>query len=108
MTRWLVTGSAGMLGQDLTAVLVAAGHQVTRAPRAALDVTDLTACRVAVRGHDVVVNAAAWTAVDDVVPAHRDPAGRQVGDVQRGPGGPGHLVPRGHEDGGEVLAQHPG
>ena len=65
MSRWLVTGSAGMLGQDLVAVLVAAGHEVTRAPRAALDVTDLPACRVAVRGHDVVVNAAAWTAVDD-------------------------------------------
>ena len=65
MSRWLVTGSAGMLGQDLTAVLGRSGHEVTRAPRAALDVTDLPACRAAVRGHDVVVNAAAWTAVDD-------------------------------------------
>jgi dTDP-4-dehydrorhamnose reductase len=65
MSRWLVTGSAGMLGQDLITVLADAGHEVTRAPRAELDVTDLEACRAAVRGHDVVVNAAAWTAVDD-------------------------------------------
>ena len=65
MSRWLVTGSAGMLGQDLLTVLTAAGHEVTPAPRASLDVTDLQACRTAVRGHDVVVNAAAWTAVDD-------------------------------------------
>ena len=65
MSRWLVTGSAGMLGQDLTAVLAGAGHEVTPAPRASLDVTDLEACRAAVRGQEVVVNAAAWTAVDD-------------------------------------------
>ena len=65
MSRWLVTGSAGMLGQDLTTVLAGAGHEVTPAPRASLDVTDLEACRAAVRGQDVVVNAAAWTAVDD-------------------------------------------
>jgi len=65
MSRWLVTGSGGMLGQDLATVLAAAGHEVTPAPRASLDVTDLDACRAAVRGQDVVVNAAAWTAVDD-------------------------------------------
>ena len=32
MSRWLVTGSAGMLGQDLVAVLVAAGHEVDPGP----------------------------------------------------------------------------
>ena len=63
MTRWLVTGAAGMLGRDLTAV--AGGHgEVTPAARTDLDLTDRAALADAVRGHDVVVNAAAWTAVD--------------------------------------------
>lgn len=63
--RWLVTGAGGMLGADLVPALRAAGHEVTAAARGALDVTDLGACRAAVAGHDVVVNAAAWTAVDE-------------------------------------------
>jgi dTDP-4-dehydrorhamnose reductase len=61
--RWLVTGAAGMLGTDLVAAL--AGRRVTALARADLDVTDTAAVADAVRGHDVVVNAAAWTAVDD-------------------------------------------
>jgi dTDP-4-dehydrorhamnose reductase len=63
--RFLVTGGAGMLGRDLEDVLTAAGHEVTAAGRADLDVTSLEACRQAVTGHEVVVNGAAWTAVDD-------------------------------------------
>ena len=63
--RLLVTGGAGMLGRDLEGVLTTAGHQVTAAGRADLDVTSLEACRQAVAGHEVVVNGAAWTAVDD-------------------------------------------
>ncbi len=63
--KWLVTGSNGMLGTDLVALLRAAGEDVTPAPRNALDVTDGSAVDEALRGHDVVVNAAAWTAVDD-------------------------------------------
>ncbi len=63
--RWLVTGSNGMLGTDLVDVLHSLGEEVTPATRATLDVTDEDAVRAAVRGHDVVVNAAAWTAVDD-------------------------------------------
>lgn len=63
--RWLVAGSAGMLGQDLVTVLRAAGEDVTAATRADLDVTDPAQVEVAVAGHDVVVNCAAWTAVDD-------------------------------------------
>jgi dTDP-4-dehydrorhamnose reductase len=61
--RWLVTGAGGMLGTDLVAEL--GDRPVTALARAELDVTDLDAARAAVRGHDVVVNAAAWTAVDD-------------------------------------------
>jgi dTDP-4-dehydrorhamnose reductase len=63
--RWLVTGSTGMLGTDLVDVLHSLGEDVTAATRATLDVTDEAAVQAAVPGHDVVVNAAAWTAVDD-------------------------------------------
>jgi dTDP-4-dehydrorhamnose reductase len=63
--RWLVTGAAGMLGSDLVEVLAEAGeHAVTAATRATLDLTDPAAVRDAVPGHDVVINAAAWTDVD--------------------------------------------
>ena len=63
--RWLVTGAGGMLGRDLVAVLGAgADRRVTAATRAALDLTDPAALRAAVAGHDLVVNAAAWTDVD--------------------------------------------
>lgn len=62
--KWLVTGSNGMLGTDLVALLRSRGEEVTAAPRSALDVTDAAAVDAAVAGHDVVVNAAAWTAVD--------------------------------------------
>lgn len=62
--KFLVTGGAGMLGHDVEDVLTQAGNDVTVASRADLDVTSLDACRAAVTGHDVVINAAAWTAVD--------------------------------------------
>ena len=61
--RYLVTGAAGMLGVDLQAALD--DRDVTALSRAELDVTDLESVREAVAGHDVVVNAAAYTRVDD-------------------------------------------
>ena len=61
----LVTGAAGMLGTDLVTALLEADHDVTGLSRADLDITDAAAVDAAVAGHDVVVNAAAWTAVDD-------------------------------------------
>ena len=61
--RWLVTGAGGMLGTDLVAAL--GDRAVTALTRADLDVTDPQATLEAVAGHDVVVNAAAWTGVDD-------------------------------------------
>jgi dTDP-4-dehydrorhamnose reductase len=66
MTRWLITGAGGMLGQDLAAALRTRGEDVTALTRASLDVTDGPAVDAAVRDHhpDVVVNCAAWTAVD--------------------------------------------
>ena len=62
MTRYLVTGAAGMLGQDLQKVL--AGRDVTALSRAELDVTDRDAVLAAVAGHNVVLNASAFTNVD--------------------------------------------
>lgn len=63
--QWLVTGAGGMLGRDLVDVLVAQGICVTAATKSDLDITDLVATRRAVSDHDMVVNAAAWTKVDD-------------------------------------------
>ncbi|MFN8078506.1 MAG: dTDP-4-dehydrorhamnose reductase [Kineosporiaceae bacterium] len=66
MTRWLVTGAGGMLGHDLLALLAEdATATVTALTRAELDITDPVAVTEAVEGQDVVVNCAAWTAVDD-------------------------------------------
>ena len=71
---WLVTGARGQLGQDLLSVLAGrAGDSVTALGRAELDLTDETAVRSAVRDwlagaagrRAVLVNAAAYTAVDD-------------------------------------------
>jgi len=66
VTRWLVTGAAGMLGRDMTNLLGARGEDFTPVTRADLDITDLTAVTelVAAVNPDVVVNCAAWTAVD--------------------------------------------
>jgi len=63
MTRYLITGAGGMLGRDLQTAL--GGRSVTAASRLELDITDAAAARDAVRGHDVVINAAAYTKVDD-------------------------------------------
>ncbi|MDX6355523.1 MAG: dTDP-4-dehydrorhamnose reductase, partial [Streptomyces sp.] len=83
MTRWLVTGAAGMLGRDLTAVLGAVpGAAVTALARADLDITDSAAAQAAVAGHDIVVNAAAWTDVDGAE-ADESAATRVNGDGPR-------------------------
>ena len=66
MTRYLITGSHGMLGRDLQTALAAAvgNREITALGRAELDITDPAACVDVVAGHDVVLNAAAYTAVD--------------------------------------------
>jgi dTDP-4-dehydrorhamnose reductase len=66
MSRWLITGAAGMLGRDLVSVLERSGETVTALTRAELDITDGAAVRDALRHWRpaVVVNCAAWTAVD--------------------------------------------
>lgn len=69
--RWLVVGASGMLGQDLVAMLRDRGENVRTADRGApaitdaLDITDAQACLDVVTDVDVVVNCAAYTAVDD-------------------------------------------
>jgi len=75
MTRWLVTGAAGMLGRDLVAVLATAGQPVTALTRSDLDVTDRAAVAAAVAeaAPHTVVNCAAWTAVDEAE-VHEDEA----------------------------------
>jgi dTDP-4-dehydrorhamnose reductase len=69
--RYLITGASGMLGRDLQDAL--AGRDVTPLGRADLDVTDAAAVAAAVHGHDVVVNCAAYTKVDDAE-THEDEA----------------------------------
>jgi dTDP-4-dehydrorhamnose reductase len=75
-TSWLVTGAGGQLGRDLLELLSGrSGDHVTGTGRRELDLTSESGTRAAVRawldettarGHRaVVVNAAAYTAVDD-------------------------------------------
>ena len=63
--RWLVTGGHGMLGTDLVQLLRARGEDVVPVGSAECDIRSLDQVRGTLRGFDVVVNAAAWTAVDD-------------------------------------------
>jgi dTDP-4-dehydrorhamnose reductase len=74
-TSWMVTGARGQLGRDLLAVLGGrAGERVTAVGRAEADLTDERAVRRCVRDwldgvrrrgeRAVLVNAAAYTAVD--------------------------------------------
>jgi len=67
MTRWLVAGAGGMLGTDLVPARAAGGEPVTGLDGAGLDVTDAAAVTDAITRTrpDLVVNCAAWTAVDD-------------------------------------------
>jgi dTDP-4-dehydrorhamnose reductase len=61
--RILITGAAGMLGRDVQDVL--GTRRYSALSRTELDVRDLDAVRKAVAGHDVIVNCAAYTKVDD-------------------------------------------
>ncbi|MFG2589352.1 dTDP-4-dehydrorhamnose reductase [Streptomyces sp. NPDC048438] len=64
---WLVTGAGGMLAQDVLARLARDGETAVGLDRKALDITDAGSVRRAVEEHgpSVIVNCAAWTAVDD-------------------------------------------
>ena len=75
MSRWLITGAGGMLGQDIGHVLRRRGEPVTALARGELDITDALAVADCISVHkpDVVVNCAAWTAVD-AAEEHEDEA----------------------------------
>lgn len=63
--RWMVTGAKGMLGTDATALLAVHGHDVVGVDLGDLELTDPAAVKSALADVDVVLNCAAWTAVDD-------------------------------------------
>ncbi|MFE2415999.1 dTDP-4-dehydrorhamnose reductase [Streptomyces hokutonensis] len=65
--KWLVTGAGGMLGHDVLDELARRGEQFVGLDRTALDITDPASVDRAFAEHhpDVVVNCAAYTAVDD-------------------------------------------
>lgn len=64
--RIFVTGGAGQLATDLAAIATADGHDVVAPARAELDISDGAAVRASLDAAqpDVVINCAAWTAVD--------------------------------------------
>ncbi len=62
---WFVTGAHGMLGTDVCKTLADHGIDHTAVGRDDLDLMDQDAVCRAVAGHEVVVNCAAWTAVDE-------------------------------------------
>ncbi len=62
----LITGANGQLGHELVRATIAAGHEVVATSHETLDITkksDVDAAITAARP-DVVIHAAAWTAVD--------------------------------------------
>ncbi|MGI5460571.1 dTDP-4-dehydrorhamnose reductase [Streptomyces sp. CA-249302] len=85
--RWLVTGAGGMLGRDTVEELRRRGADVTGLDHAALDITQPLAVEGALTVHhpELVVNCAAYTAVDDAE-TDEDRALRINGD------GPRHLA----------------
>lgn len=62
--RVLVVGALGMLGGDVATVMARDHTTVTTMDLPEIDITVTGACVEAVSGHDVVVNCAAYTAVD--------------------------------------------
>lgn len=93
----LITGAGGQVGRELVELARARAWDVRAADRAALDVTDASAVQAAVTafGPDVVINAAAYTAVD------RAEEEREVAFAVNAEA-PGHLA-RACQDAGTAL-----
>jgi dTDP-4-dehydrorhamnose reductase len=64
--KLLITGANGQLGHELVRATIAAGHEVVATSHETLDITDKLAVdeAITVARPDVVIHAAAWTAVD--------------------------------------------
>lgn len=94
--RWLITGGGGQLGYHLQARLD--GADVVAFSRADLDITDADAVAEAIGAHrpDVVINAAAYTAVDA---AETD----EVTALAVNGAGPAHLAAAVREHGGRLV-----
>ena len=62
----LITGANGQLGHELVRASIASGHEVVATSHETLDITDKLAVDAAIMAArpDVVIHAAAWTAVD--------------------------------------------
>ena len=96
--RLLVTGAAGMLGQDVVSAAEAAGHDVSAFARRDLDITDPAAVGEAVQASrpDAIVNCAAWTDVDGAETQEQEATavnGAAVGHLSRAAAVAGaHLV----------------
>lgn len=82
--RWLVVGAAGMLGHDLMEVVAATGHEVRGMDLPEIDITSPESVAAALDAEQpaVVVNAAAYTAVD-AAEEHEGLALRVNGDGPR-------------------------
>lgn len=78
--RVLITGAAGMLGQDVVRAVRAAGAEPVARTRAELDVTDAAAIAAAIAAEpvDAIVNCAAWANVDG---AEADPDGARAANA---------------------------
>lgn len=87
VTTWLVTGAGGALGRDLMSVLSEGGEDAVGLDRHALDISDAAAVddALAALRPDVVINAAAYTRVDD---AETDEAAASAVNAT----GPGNLA----------------
>jgi dTDP-4-dehydrorhamnose reductase len=68
----MVTGAKGMLGTDATGLLEGRGHDVVGVDLGDLELTDAGAVKAALGDVDVVLNCAAWTAVDDAEEREED------------------------------------
>ena len=64
MSRVLVTGAEGLLGSRITTLFRSGGRTVVGLGSRELDITDVTALDDAIAPRDVVINCAAYTAVD--------------------------------------------
>ena len=86
--QFVITGAAGMLGQDLAAAARSAGHEVLAFARAELDISDSGALEAVLGAAEanVVFNCAAWTDVDGAESSPEDALavnGAGAGNVAR-------------------------